>query len=645
MTEIRARIVAQAIGFLMLAMGATAHAVEANIDITSGAQSLVDGACVAPIPFFNGLDCSYNSTNPTGSVITGWQGPLTGASYYAVGDSPYVQVGVGTAPTDGDPLKAELPVTGTIDIEDNGTPCDADDTIAGNIILGAGTRAFAGGPGENGEETWGAGDIQFPFAAITVDSATVNGAGGCDYEIASAGFPPRLQEAAGAMRLYPVDVSVDAPGFWVAPSPVGMAEVSEGNAGVMVTVTVGPGLTCTDNTGGGGACANDGSHFGGTRAILESFLVSISTDGNGDVTLGQIYANNEAKIFNVPPDPFNSWDGPRIEFQGQCQNCKLARDDNYEVIVGTPTIDLNIGANDSAILTNPTVTITTPPDPGSSAMINGSGGAINAVTATYVPAGTLGAGDTDSFVYEADDTVNPVSSAVVTINIVNDENPVANPVTLTLSTVGVDPSSLTGQFNALTDSGNSAGNGGTVSNVTAAGNGTSDTDGTNVTYVPNATFFSGTDTFMYTIDDPVTLTPPDTATGTVTVNIADASPTASNGNADTDGGVPVDVAITVGPGNGTIAQHTVAITSDATGGTCVLNGANDTVTYTPDDDFSGDDECTYTITDADGSAIAGLISLFVNESNVTKKPGGNAIGPWALVMLLALPLLRRRRYS
>jgi len=407
---------------LMLVLGAGAHATQSNIDITTGSQAKTDSACITPIPFFNGLDCSYNESDPTGFAPGPgkWQGPTATASYYLVGDSPFVISGVGTAPVPGDPLKAELAITGTLNIEDNGTPCTADDTIGGELILGAGTRAFDGGQGALGEESWGDGDIKFLLPVTTVDSAAGNGQGGCDYVIASAGFPPRIQEAAGAQRLYPVDAIVDAVGFYVAPSPVGIASITEGNVGIAATVTVGAGWSCVDS-GIGDPCDestvfNDGGpHFKGTRDVLETLLVSISTDGSGDIVSGEIFATNESKFFAVPPDPYNSWDGTRWTFTGACSYCKLASDDNYEVVIGATDVILDIGANDSSLLFDPTfVTITVPTDQGGAAAINNSPGPIANITATYTP---LAGPYVETFTYEVDDGVNPPATAVVTIDV------------------------------------------------------------------------------------------------------------------------------------------------------------------------------------------------------------------------------------
>jgi hypothetical protein len=257
-------------------------------------------------------------------------GPVATGGYYQVGQSPFAVNGnTDSTPVIGD-NKYSVPLlpTSVITIDDNDTPCDTDDVISGSISLGAATRAFAGGPGEQGEETWGDGDIVFSIPAATVDSATGNGSG-CDYVIASAGFPPLLQSNGGGTYIFDVDIEeFPGPGqdSWVSPAPVGVACVTEGNCGVSVDVTVGAGWSCTDNTGGSGACSLGsfgGSHFGGTRGTLETFLISVSTNSGGEITSGTIFANNEAKVFSVPPDPFNSWDGSILSFMGVvCNDCE-----------------------------------------------------------------------------------------------------------------------------------------------------------------------------------------------------------------------------------------------------------------------------------------------------------------------------------
>ncbi|MDH3511066.1 MAG: cadherin-like domain-containing protein [Gammaproteobacteria bacterium] len=641
MTKFRVLLGALTTGTLILAFTQSVYAASSENDIT-GSTSPVDGACVAPLPFFNGEDCSYNESNPT-TFGTFWLGPISTAGYYPVGQSPFALGGnTDDTPVIGDG-KFPVPLLpgSIITIDDNDTVCDLDDEISGSISLGAATRAFAGGPGTQGEETWGDGDIVFPIPATTVNDAAPNGAGGCDYEIASAGFPPLLQTTNGGTYIFDTDI-VENPGAppedsWVASSPVGVACVTEGNCGVSVTVSVGGGYSCVENAPGPCEAGPDGgSQFVGTRGVLENFLIAISTDGNGDITAGTIFANNESKVFNVPPDPFNSWDGPLITFTGSCNNCKLASDDSYSFVEGAGTVTLDIGANDSASLVNPTtITITMPPPVGMVSNVSAPGD-IKTMTVDYAPPAGTG---TEQFEYSVQDGVNPESFATVTVTIEQNTVPVAGDITRPdLDTEGVDPSTLSDSFNALTEGGNMGGNNGVVT-TGAATRGTAATDGTNVTYTPSATFFTGTDSFTYTITDDQS----EADTGTVTINIPNVAPTVGDAAAETEQGVAVDVPITFTAGNGSVAQHTLAAVAGS--GACTVDLGAGTATYTPDADFSGDDTCTVTLTDGDLESADGVITITVNEDDnlVIKFPGGSALDPWSLALLIGLPLLRRRR--
>ena len=269
MTKFRAVLGALTAGTLVLALLQPVYAVSTENELV-GTQSPVDGACVAPLPFFNGQDCSYNETNPT-TFGTFWLGPVSTSGYYPVGQSPFALGGnTDDTPVVGDGKISVAFQTGSIiTINDNDTPCDLDDVISGSIVLSATTRAFAGGPGEQGEESWGDGDIIYPIPETTVDSATPNGSG-CDYAIAddiANGFPPLLQSTGGNTYIFDTDI-VETPASpeedsWVESSPAGVACFTEANCGVSVDVTIGGGWSCTDNTGGSGACDTCGvSGFG-----------------------------------------------------------------------------------------------------------------------------------------------------------------------------------------------------------------------------------------------------------------------------------------------------------------------------------------------------------------------------------------------
>jgi hypothetical protein len=168
-------------------------------------------------------------------------------------------------------------------------------------------------------------------------------------------------------------------------------------------------------------------------------------------------------------------------------------------------------------------------------------------------------------------------------------------------------------------------------------NGTATTDGINASFTPNASFIDA-GSYGYTItDEQDDVSGP----GTVTIIAEPEDPVALDATAQTEAGVPVDIPILFELGNGSAAQHEVLAIANS--GTCTVNLTTAIATYEPDDGFSGDDTCTYTISDLDGSTDDGIIIITVEDNVVIKFPGGSALDPWALSLLIGLPFLRRRR--
>jgi hypothetical protein len=638
--------------------------------------------------FIGSQDCTYNEVHPFVASVT-WGGPIFSAGYYPVGSSPF-ETGTSTpecddrnnmpvipCPQPGD-AKADFGITGTVTIDDLGTPCDADDTITATIALDAATRAATGGGEGRLEETWGDGDVVFNMAATTVSTATPNG-GGCDYVIASQGMPPLLQQ--GGVDDYPADDTGNgSPGFWDASTPVAMASWNPGpqfgpidetncvapggatppgcdgtgNVGAEILVTVGPSWSCTEIDTDTPQCVADpdgGSTFVGSRSILENTLVSVSIDAAGDITAARMFANNEGKTLDSAPLYENTWDGAVLDFTGTCNNCAggaaVAGDDGpYPVLQGSLNNSLNTGANDTGWTDPATITLNAAPDNGGTATPAGTPGDATLVTFDYTPA--LAFSGVETFTYDVNDGVNPAATATVTVNVEADNLPVANPGTgPDISTQGVAPDSVSGDLDITTIAGNELGN--APSTVTAVTAGASDAgacsaNGTTVTFTPDAATFVGTGVCDYTIED----TQMDMATSTVTFDIPNALPAitdTSAGESVADEPVTVDLTAAITLGNGDAAQNPLTVSTDATDGSCTLTG-ND-LTYTPDAGFSGPDECTVTITDGNLDTADAVIDFLIaaGQSTVGLPGGSSATDLWTLSMLLGLPLLRRRRRS
>jgi len=279
------------------------------------------------------------------------------------------------------------------------------------------------------------------------------------------------------------------------------------------------------------------------------------------------------------------------------------------------------------------VTIITPPTKGT-ATVNGD------QTINYDSTGATG---TDTIVYQT--TAGSASDqGTITITIAADTAPVAPDGAITASTQGAAPGAGTaGNVNVASLGGYAAGNLPSVVSITTAPNvssGTATVAGTTITFTPAATFFAGTDTIGYTITD----SDDDTDAGVITVTVPDVSPAIADGAITTDQDEPSSqLPMAINPGNGSVAQHVLAVSTAATHGTCAITGTS--LRYTPEADYFGPDSCVVRITDGDGDQDTGTFTITVNEVNTGLiLPGGSSsLDLWSLSLLGALPLLRRRR--
>lgn len=325
-----------------------------------------------------------------------------------------------------------------------------------------------------------------------------------------------------------------------------------------------------------------------------------------------------------------------------------ANDDTASTTRNSAAININVGGNDVGFTDPVTITVTVAPDQGGTATPGAAGPAANA-TVSYTPATTAPgtATYTETFTYRITDG-DLTDTGTVTVT-VNNTVPVAGNTAIAVSTQGAAPDTVSGTFNAATLAGNSLGNTPSTITTSAIVNGTASVSGNVVTFTPNATFFKGTGSFDYTITDSDPGTP-ESDTGTVTVNIADLTPALADATVTTnEDTASAPRALTITAGNGSVAQHTLAVSTQAANGTCALSGTN--LTYTPNGGYSGPDSCVVTITDENGAGQSdtGTFTITVNAvggggGGGGLLPGGTgAVDPWSLALLASLPLLLRRR--
>lgn len=240
------------------------------------------------------------------------------------------------------------------------------------------------------------------------------------------------------------------------------------------------------------------------------------------------------------------------------------------------------------------------------------------------------------FTYVAQDSGTPPLSGTATVTVtvaaVNDD-PIANPDTYagtedTVLTINASSTNIVagnvlfndrpGPPTAIDEVGQQLSVTG-VSATSSQGGAVSFAAGV-ISYTPAANF-NGSDTFTYSISDGAG----GTATGTVTVNVAAVNdpPVAGPDNIIAFKGLATTVSSASllandGPGGGpdeasqTLSISAVQQTAD-THGSVTLSSDGMSVTYTPEDGFTGAASFTYTLLDSGGATSTGTVNVDVQE--------------------------------
>jgi large repetitive protein len=286
----------------------------------------------------------------------------------------------------------------------------------------------------------------------------------------------------------------------------------------------------------------------------------------------------------------------------------VARDDHATAPGGQPTAIAVLANDDDDPNGDPlTLTVDSAPEDGTVSI-----GADRRITYTS-HTGFVG---TDAFHYGLDDGKGGVTGATVTVSVIN-LPPVALPdAAITESGTPVTIPVLTGDTDPNGDQL-------TVSAVTAATNGTAVAGpGGTVTYTPHAGFY-GTDSFLYTVTDPLGLA--DSAV--VTVTVRNAQPVAVD-----DRIVVWPEALTTLPlldndhDPNTAQVLRIGALTAATKGTATLTAAG-AVTYRSHAGAAGTDTFTYVLTDDAGGSDTATVTVVLNGPPVAVDD--NAATPWA----------------
>lgn len=262
------------------------------------------------------------------------------------------------------------------------------------------------------------------------------------------------------------------------------------------------------------------------------------------------------------------------------QAAPLAVADSAKTGVGAP-VTVNVLGNDTVPFpSGSVVSVVGTPSSGTAVAANG--------TVTFTP--EPGFTGTATFIYLVTDDLTQSSSAQVTI-------------TVQAAPIAVDDAIRTGSGTAIEipvlDNDTLPDAAGTSVSVGTPSHGIAVVTAGGVTYTP-AAGFSGTDTFTYTISDDVA----QSSTATVTVTVV-AGPVANDDAAEGPHGVAITVDLL-----GNDQGDGIAISSVDQGmfGSVVDNG-DGTVTYTPNDGFSGVDAFEYTIRDSMARETSARVTL------------------------------------
>lgn len=134
---------------------------------------------------------------------------------------------------------------------------------------------------------------------------------------------------------------------------------------------------------------------------------------------------------------------------------------------------------------------------------------------------------------------------------------------------------------------------------------------------------SGTTTITLTVEDGDGDTA--TVTSTITVNPANDPPIANDDAVTTDGGVAKKIRVLVNDTDADGDALTVIKVSNPKHGAAKIN-ANNTVTYKPNANFSGNDSFTYEISDGEGGADTAKVSVTVRDTTAPKVVGMSVRG-------------------
>jgi hypothetical protein len=244
-------------------------------------------------------------------------------------------------------------------------------------------------------------------------------------------------------------------------------------------------------------------------------------------------------------------------------------------------------------------------------------------TITYTPAPDFNGTEYIGFdVRDSSDGTIATASATITVTSVNDA-----PVTVDDSGTILEDAAQTSFYVASNDSDDDTVTSSLV--ISAATISSGDTSGTvsysdgNVLYTPSSNY-NGTTVISYTVAD--TYSTPATGTGTLTVTVTavnDAPVTTSTVSSPQTESIVEDTATDIDMSTyitDTADSDSISITSVTYTGNGVVSITGDDliISYTPDTNFTGDENMYYSAADTNGGTVSGMLTVSV--SSVTEAP-------------------------
>ena len=278
----------------------------------------------------------------------------------------------------------------------------------------------------------------------------------------------------------------------------------------------------------------------------------------------------------------------------------VATTDEITVAEGN-SVEFDLLANDTDGDSD-ALTIVNLGEPANGNVVSVSGGVIR-----YTPINGFNGQDQFSYVV-SDGTVETTGQVNITVSSVNDAPAAVDDTVITAEDTAVI-------IDVLDNDTDTDGDALTVVGVTGVSSGTAtiNADGLGITFTPQAGF-DGQVEFTYTIEDGNGGS--DTATVSVVVTNVNASPIAADDATSTDENDAVNIDVLANDSDPDGDDLTLAVVSQPANGTATVS--NGSIIYTPDTDFSGTDQFTYTITDSNG--VADTASVTVTVSNVNAAP-------------------------